>query len=110
MTPGTIIAVLHPQVAVTMPVIVAASEAPKHHAARLMLMTRPRKRAGQVSATSIEPSDHSPLSAKKSAERAITKIAKVGDSAATGINSENNAMLTASSVRRPNRSASHGQK
>ena len=39
-----------------------ANEAPKHHAARLMLMTRPRRRAGQVSATSIEPSDHSPFS------------------------------------------------
>ena len=47
-----------------MPVIAPASEAPKHHAARLMLMTRPRRRAGQVSATSIEPSDHSPFSAK----------------------------------------------
>jgi hypothetical protein len=75
-----------------------------------MLITRPRSRAGQVSATSIDPSDHSPLSAKPSAERAMTKIVNVGDSAATGINSENSAMLTASSVRRPRRSLSQGQK
>ena len=87
-----------------------ASEAPRHQVDRVMLITRPRSRAGQVSATSIEPSDHSPLSAKPSAERAMTKIVKVGDSAATGINSENSAMLTASSVRRPSRSDSHGQK
>ena len=40
----------------------------------------------------------------------MTKIAKVGDSATTGISSENSAMLTASSVRRPSRSDSHGQK
>jgi hypothetical protein len=75
-----------------------------------MLMTRPRSRAGQVSATSIEPSDHSPLSAKPTSERATTKTAKVGDNATTGINSENSAMLTASRVRRPSRSDSHGQK
>jgi hypothetical protein len=87
-----------------------ASEAPTHQADRVTLITRPRSRAGQVSATSIEPSDHSPLSAKKSSERAITKIVNVGDSAATGIKSENSPMLTASSVRRPNRSDSHGQK
>ena len=36
-----------------------------------MLITRPRKRAGHVSATSIDPSDHSPFSAKLSIERAI---------------------------------------
>jgi hypothetical protein len=75
-----------------------------------MLITRPRSRAGQVSATSIDPSDHSPLSAKPSRDRAITKIVKVGDNAATGIKSENSAILTASSVRRPSRSDSQGQK
>ena len=78
-----------------------ASDAPRHQVERVMLMTRPRSRAGQVSATSIEPSDHSPFSAKPTIERAMTKVAKVGDIAATGINSENSAMLTASSVRRP---------
>ena len=103
-------AMRQPKSAATSPVMAPASEAPRHQADRVMLITRPRSRAGQVSATSIEPSDHSPLSAKQSSERATTKIAKVGDSAATGINSENSAMLTASSVRRPSRSASHGQK
>ena len=99
-----------PKLAATSPVMPPASEAPRHQVERVMLITRPRSRAGQVSATSIEPSDHSPLSAKPSSERAATKIAKVGDSAATGISSENSAMLTASSVRRPSRSDSHGQK
>ena len=93
-----------------MPVMPPASDAPRHQVERVMLITRPRSRAGQVSATSIDPSDHSPLSAKPTIERAITKTAKVGDSAATGISSENSAMLTASRVRRPWRSDSHGQK
>jgi len=101
MTPGTMTAVRQPQFAATMPVIAPASEAPKHHAARLMLMTRPRRRAGQVSATSIEPSDHSPFSAKPTSDRAITNTEKVGDRATTGISSENSAMLMASRVRRP---------
>src|ERR1700761_3222030 len=87
-----------------------ASGAPRHQVDGVRLMTRPRSRAGQVSATSIEPSDHSPFSAKPTSERATTKIAKVGDSATTGIRSENSAMLTASNVRRPSRSDSHGQK
>jgi hypothetical protein len=94
-------AMRQPQAAAAMPVIAPASEAPKHHAARLMLMTRPRRRAGQVSATSIEPSDHSPLSAKPMIDRAITNTVKVGERATTGISSENSAILTASSVRRP---------
>jgi hypothetical protein len=34
-------------------------------------------------------------------ERAITNTVKVGESATTGIKSENSAMLIASSVRRP---------
>ena len=87
-----------------------ASDAPKHQVARLMLITRPRRRAGQVSATSIEPSDHSPLSAKPTAQRAITNTANVGASATIGMSSENKAMLTARSVRRPYRSDSQGQK
>jgi hypothetical protein len=87
-----------------------ASEAPRHQVARVALITRPRSRAGQVSATSIEPSDHSPFSAKPTSDRTITKTENVGDSAATGIKSENSAILTASSVRRPRRSESHGQK
>jgi hypothetical protein len=63
-----------------------------------MLMTR---RAGQVSATSIDPSDHSPASAKPTTDRPATNTAKVGDSATTGISSENKAMLIANRVRRP---------
>ena len=69
--------------------------------ARLMLITRPRKRAGQVSATSIDPSDHSPFSAKFTTERPATNTAKVGASATTGISKENSAILIASKVRRP---------
>ena len=42
-------------------------------------------------------------------DRAITNTVKVGESATTGIKSENSAILTASSVRRPYRSESHGQ-
>ena len=59
---------------------------------------------------SIDPSDHSPLSAKVSSARPATKTPKLADSATIGIISENIAMLTASRVRRPNRSESHGQK
>ena len=103
-------AVRQPKSAATSPVMPPASEAPRHQVERVTLMTRPRSRAGQVSATSIEPSDHSPLSAKPTSDRATTKMANVGDSATTGISSENSAMLTASSVRRPSRSDSHGQK
>src|ERR1700749_117173 len=99
-----------PKSAATRPVMPPASDAPRHHVERVMLMTRPRNRAGQVSATSIEPSDHSPFSAKPTSERPTTKIAKVGHTAPTGIRSENSAMLTASNVRRPSRSDSHGQK
>jgi hypothetical protein len=108
--PGTITAARHPQVPATSPVMAPANEAPKHQVARLMLITRPRRCAGQVSATSIDPSDHSPLVAKVKSARAATKTAKLGDSATTGIISENIAMLTASSERRPTRSESYGQK
>ncbi len=66
-----------------------------------MLITRPRKRAGQVSATNIDPSDHSPFSAKFTTDRPATNTAKVGASATTGISRENSAMLSASKVRRP---------
>ena len=66
-----------------------------------MLMTRPRNRAGQVSATSIEPSDHSPFSAKLTRQRTATNATQVWQIASTGIISENMAMLTASNVRRP---------
>ena len=66
-----------------------------------MPITRPRMLAGQVSATSIEPSDHSPFRAKPTIDRAITNTVKVGESATTGMSSENSAILTASSVRRP---------
>src|SRR6516164_3409908 len=97
-------------VSATSPVMAPANEAPKHQVARLMLITRPRRCAGQVSATSIDPSDHSPLVAKVRSERDATKTAKLGDNATTGIISENIAMLTASSERRPTRSESHGQK
>src|SRR6516162_5135597 len=110
MTPGTITAARHPQVPATSPVIAPAKEAPTHQVARLMLITRPRKCAGQVSATSIDPSDHSPLSAKVRSARPATKAAKLGDSATIGIITEDIAMLTASRVRRPTRSESHGHK
>jgi hypothetical protein len=66
-----------------------------------MPSTRPRRRAGQVSATSIDPSDHSPFSAKFTTQRTITKAVHVVQVASTGIISENNAMLRASNVRRP---------
>ncbi len=78
-----------------------AAAAPKHQVPRLMPIARPRRCAGQVSATSIEPSAHSPFSAKFTAQRAATKVPKVGQIATTGIISENSAMLSASSVRRP---------
>jgi hypothetical protein len=78
-------------------VMTPASAAPKHHVPRLMPITRPRICAGQVSATSMDPSDHSPFSAKLIAQRTATKAAKVGVIAATGMRSENNAMLMASS-------------
>ena len=55
-----------------------AAAAPKHQVPRLMPITRPRRRAGQVSATSIEPSAHSPFSAKFTTQRAATKAPKVG--------------------------------
>src|SRR5260370_7881208 len=101
MTPGTMTAVRQPRGAATMPGIAPAIEAPKHHAARLMLMTRPRRRAGQVSATSIEPSDHSPFSAKPTIDRAITNTEKVGDRATTGTSNENSAMLMPLRLLRP---------
>ena len=82
-------------------VMIPASAAPKHQVPRLMPITRPRMCAGQVSATSIEPSDHSPFSAKWIAQRTATNAAKVVVSAAMGISSENSAILTASRVRRP---------
>ena len=63
--------------------------------------TRPRKRAGQVSATSIDPSDHSPFSAKFTTDRPAMYTAKVGAIATTGISRENSAILIASKVRRP---------
>jgi hypothetical protein len=110
MTPGTMTAARQPHFAAAMPVIAPASEAPKHQVARLMLMTRPRSRAGQVSATSIEPNAHSPLKAKPTIERAAMNMTKVGDKATIGINSEKSAILIANNVRRPKRSASHGQK
>ena len=91
----------HPQKAAAMPEMPPAKETPKHHVARLMLITRPRKRAGQVSATSIDPNDHSPFSAKFTRDRPTTKTAKLGASATTGISSENRAMLIASKLRRP---------
>ena len=100
-TPGTMTAKRQPHWAATRPVMAPASEAPRHQAARLMPMTRPRYFGGQVSATSIEPSDHSPFSAKPTSERAIMNMAKFGDRATTGISSENMAMFSASRVRRP---------
>ena len=78
-----------------------ANEAPKHQVARLMLITRPRRCGGQVSATSIDPSDHSPFIAKVLSARATMKTEKPGDNATIGIISENIAILTASSLRRP---------
>jgi hypothetical protein len=79
----------HPQKAAAMPEMTPAKETPKHHVARLRLITRPRKRAGQVSATSSDPKDHSPFSAKFTRDRPTTKTAKLGASATTGISSEN---------------------
>src|SRR5215472_19250806 len=69
MTPGTMTAARHPHVPATSPAMTPANEAPKHQVARLMLITRPRRCAGQGSATSIEPSDHSPLVAKVNSAR-----------------------------------------
>jgi len=91
----------HPQKAAAKPEMTPAKETPKHHVARLMLITRARKRAGQVSATNRDPNDHSPLSAKFTTDRPATKTAKLGASATTGISSENRAMLIASKFRRP---------
>ena len=82
-------------------VITPASAAPKHQVPRLMPITRPRICAGQVSATSIEPSDHSPFRAKLIALRTTTKAANVVVTAAIGISSENSAMLMASRFRLP---------
>jgi hypothetical protein len=70
----------------------------------------PRSRAGQVSATSIEPTAHSPFNAKRTTLYIATKAIQLGDSATSGIASENTAMLSARTLRRPNRSASHGQR
>src|SRR5215468_1412255 len=109
MTPGTMTAARQPQVPATRPEMAPASEAPKHQVARLMLITRPRRCGGQVSATSIEPSDHSPFIAKLLSARAAMKTEKPGDKATIGIIRENIAILRANSLRRPNRSASHGQ-
>src|SRR5438105_15566616 len=61
-----------------------ANEAPKHQVARLMLITRPRRCGGQVSATSIDPSDHSPFIAKVLSARATMKTEKPGDNATIG--------------------------
>ena len=72
----------------------AGKQSRKHQVARLMLIIRPRRCAGHVSATSIDPSDHSPLSAKVRSARAATKTANLGDSATIGIISENIAILT----------------
>src|SRR5205807_4519491 len=68
-----------------------------------------RRCGGQVSATSIDPSAHSPFIAKVLSARATMKTEKPGDNATIGIISENIAILRASSLRRPNRSASQGQ-
>ncbi len=97
MTAGTTQATRQPQVAATNVTMMPAIEAPKHQVPRLMLMTRPRNRAGQVSATSIEPSDHSPFRAKFSegADREERDDAS-WSAPRTGISSENSAMLTAS--------------
>jgi hypothetical protein len=48
--------------------MVPASAAPTPQAARLADRTRPRSRAGQVSATSMEPIAHSPFSAKRTTQ------------------------------------------
>ena len=77
-------------------VITPASAAPKHQVPRLMPITRPRICAGQVSATSIEPSDHSPLRAKLIALRTTTNATKVVVTAAIGMSSEKSAILMAS--------------
>jgi hypothetical protein len=72
-TAGSITATRRPQKAAAMPEMTSAKETPKHHVARLMLTTRPRKRAGQVSATSRDPNDHSPFSAKFTTDRRCTR-------------------------------------
>jgi hypothetical protein len=90
-----------PQFAAAKPVTLAANTTSRHQVARLMLITLPRKCAGQISATSMDPSDHSPFNAKFIRDRPTTKTAKLGASATAGISSENKAMLIASQVRRP---------
>ena len=87
-----------------------ASAAPTPQVERSALTTKPRIRAGQVSATSIDPIAHSPLSEKRTSAYIATNIQKLDDIATSGIDSENIAMLMASRLRRPNLSASHGQK
>jgi hypothetical protein len=79
-------------------------------AERSTLRTRPRNRAGQVSATSIEPTAHSPFNAKRTMLYNRTKLPHPGDSATSGIASEKTAMLSARIFRRPNLSASHGHR
>ena len=90
--------------------IVPASAAPIPQAERSTLSTIPRNRAGQVSATSIEPTAHSPFRAKRTTLYIATKTTQLGDSATSGIASENTAILSARMLRRPYRSAIHGQR
>ena len=68
----------------------------------LRATTRTEQHApAEPSATSIDPRDHSPFNANPTADLAAMNTAKLGDSATTGISSENIRMFSASSVRRP---------
>src|SRR5207248_1467416 len=58
--------------------IVPASAAPIPQAERSTLSTIPRNRAGQVSATSIEPTAHSPFRAKRTTLYIATKTTQLG--------------------------------
>src|SRR3546814_16234889 len=88
-----------PQVPTTTAVIVPASAAPMPQADRSAQMIVPRSRAGQVSATSIEPMAHSPFSAKRTIAYAATKKPQQGARATSGIIRKNLTKLIASKLR-----------
>jgi hypothetical protein len=81
--------------------IAPARATPKHQVPRSMPITRPRSRAGQVSAISGLPGAHSPFRANATTLPAVTKATNVVVSSTIGILSRNSAMLIASKPRRP---------
>ena len=68
-----------------------AKETPKHHVARLILITRPRRRAGQVSAISRDPNDtrrsarSSPQTARRRRRRSSVPAPPLASAARTGL-------------------------